>query len=163
MIQLKSSEIQEVREEILESQGGVCDLCGEVIDEKSGISLDHQHKKKSETNGVDGAGLVRGVLCRSCNVMEGKVWNNMTRYLQPTCVQDRVEWLEKLIQYYKKENYPLIHPSEKPKEEIVSKRNYNKLAKVYKGRKKFPEYPKSGKLTMGLSVLFEEYEIPPYN
>jgi len=71
--------------------------------------------------------------------------------------------LEELIAYYKKGTYDIIHHTEKPKENKVSKRNYNKLKKEYTGKKKFPEYPKSGKLTLGLQVLFEEYGIAPYN
>ena len=53
--------------------------------------------------------------------------------------------------------------SEVPKAPTVSKRNYNKLKRVYSGKKKFPEYPKSKKLTLALQVLFEEYQIEPYN
>ncbi|UOK16725.1 putative DNA endonuclease VII [Vibrio phage phiKT1024] len=168
--QLKASEVKEVREDILKEQGGVCALCGEEIDEHSGASLDHQHMLKRETVGEDGAGLVRGVLCRQCNVMEGKIWNNMGRYIQPENVQERIEWLESLISYYRKDNYDLIHPNEKPAEPKVSKKNYNKLKREYHKdienglkKRKFPEYPKSGKMTIGLMSLFEEYDIPPYN
>ena len=107
--------------------------------------------------------MVRGVLCRSCNVWEGKIWNNTQRYRQPKNVQDRIDMLEALIEYYKKDNYNFIHPSEKSKDPQVSKRNYNLLKKKYSGKRKFPEYPKSGKLTLALQVLFKEYEIPPFN
>jgi len=167
--QLKTNEIQEVRENILTEQNGCCALCGVEITEATGYSLDHQHMTKKETIGEDGAGLIRGVLCRSCNVWEGKIWNNTQRYRQPKSVQDRIDMLEKLIEYYKKDNINLIHPSEKIKEPIVSKSNYNKLKKQYsfslhiKGKKKFPEYPKSGKLTKILENLFNEFEIEPYN
>jgi hypothetical protein len=161
--QLKASEVTEVREEILAKQDGLCAWCGDEITEATGVSLDHQHKKKSDPCGPDGAGLIRGVLCRRCNVLEGKIWNNMTRFMQPGDVQDRIEILKALIGYYECGTYDIIHPSEKPKEPTVSKRNYNKLKKVYEGRKKFPEYPKSGKLTVGLRDLFEQYDIEPYN
>lgn len=163
LIQMKSGDIPTIREEILSTQDGKCELCGEPITEETGYSLDHQHMLKRETIGEDGAGLVRGVLCRACNVWEGKIWNNTGRYRQPENVQDRIEMLEKLIEYYKKDNYQLIHPSEKPKEQTASKRNYNKLKKEYDGRAKFPEYPKSGKLTIRLAELFEVYGIEPYN
>lgn len=161
--QLKSVDISEVRAEILKEQHGLCALCSNEINEDSGTSLDHQHKKKSDIIGVDGAGLIRGVLCRACNCCEGKAWNSMQRYLGVKTVQDRVNFLKKLIEYYEKENYPLVHPSEKIPENIVSKSNYNRLKKLYVGKKKFPEYPKSGKLTLGLKVLFEKYEISQYN
>lgn len=161
--QLKNSEVSEVRNQILEEQNGCCALCGVEISERTGVSLDHQHKLKSNPVGPDGDGLIRGVLCRSCNVWEGRLWNNTSRYRQPESVQDRIDMLEELIAYYKMGTHDLIHPSEKPKENKVSKRNYNKLKKEYTGKKKFPEYPKSGKLTLGLQVLFEEYGIAPYN
>lgn len=161
--QLKSSEVTKLREEILEKQGGLCAWCGDEITEETGYSLDHQHKTSKEELGVDGAGLVRGVLCRACNVLEGKIWNNMTRFRQPEDVYDRIEILKALVGYYECGTYDIIHHTEKPKEPTVSKRNYNKLKKLYEGKKKFPEYPKSGKLTLGLRVLFEEYGIEPYN
>lgn len=161
--QLKSNEVQITRETILQEQCGLCALCNEVITEDSGASLDHQHKRKSDEIGVDGAGLVRGVLCRACNVWEGRLWNGTTRYRQPKSVQERIDMLKNLMQYYEKENYPLVHPSEKIPAKIVSKANYNKLKRIYKEKKKLPEYPKSGKLTLGLQVLFEKYEIEPYN
>jgi hypothetical protein len=163
LTQLKSSDIPEIRSEILEEQGGSCALCNVKITDSTGYSLDHQHKLKSEPYGPDGAGLIRGVLCRACNVLEGKIWNNTQRYMQPENVQDRIDILLGLVEYYKKGTYPLVHPSEKPKEATVSKRNYNKLKKAYSGKKKFPEYPKSNKLTKNLSGLFEEYSINPYN
>lgn len=168
--QLKNSELKEVREEILKEQNGLCAICGKQITEKTGVALDHQHRFKKEIVGEDGAGLVRGVLCRSCNTEDGKIWNSMNRYIQPKNVQERIEFLENLISYYKKTNYNLIHPNEKPKELDVSKKNYNKLKKLYlkdfeqkKKKRKFPEYPKSKKLTKILKKLFEEYNIEPYN
>lgn len=161
--QIKNKDIPNIRHKILEKQDGLCKLCKEPINETTGYSLDHQHMTKKETIGEDGAGLVRGVLCRACNVMEGKIWNSMRRYIQPENVQDRIEWLESLLEYYKEDNYNVIHPSELPKEPTVSKSNYNKLKKLYDGKAKFPEYPASKKLTKRLKELFEEYQIEPFN
>ena len=163
MKQLKSNEVADLRNEILKEQHGKCALCDSIITEDTGYSLDHQHKTSKETIGEDGAGLVRGVLCRACNVWEGKIWNNTQRYRQPKNVNDRIGMLTALIAYYEKGTYDVIHHTEKVKEPVVSKRSYNKLKKAYAGKKKFPEYPKSGKLTLGLQVLFEEYGIAPYN
>jgi len=52
--QLKTTDIPKVREEILEEQSGKCGLCGDVITSVDGISLDYQHKRKSDPIGVDG-------------------------------------------------------------------------------------------------------------
>lgn len=173
-VQLKNKDIPEIRSKILKEQEGLCVLCNKPITERSGISLDHQHKLKSSEIGIDGGGLIRGVLCRSCNVQEGKIWNSTQRYIQAKTVQDRIDWLENLIQYYKKENYNIIHPNEAPKPKKLSKKNYNKVKKLYdteefipkrKNQKKkpFPEYPKSGKATKILIELFEKYQIELFN
>lgn len=45
----------EFKEQLLESQGGVCAICGKVADGK--WHLDHEH----------GTGRIRGVLCSRCN------------------------------------------------------------------------------------------------
>jgi len=163
LIQLKAIDVSRIRNEILLKQNNRCALCNEQINECTGYSLDHQHKIAREVIGEDGAGLIRGVLCRSCNVLEGKIWNNTRRYIQPKNVQERIEFLESLISYYKQPTYQYIHPSENVKEPIVSKRNYNKLKKVYDKKAKFPEYPKSKKITIKLKELFKEYNIEPYN
>jgi len=163
LTQLKTKDIPKVRSELLENQNNCCAICGESITDKSGVSLDHQHKLKSDIPGPDGAGLIRGVLDRKCNVLEGKIWNAMTRYIQPKCVQERISFLQSLIDYYERGTYDLIHPNEAPKLPDVSKKNYNKLKKIYDGKKRFPEYPKSKKLTLGLQILFEKYNIKPYN
>lgn len=163
LTQLKSNEVSTLRENILKTQNGLCAICGCIITDETGYSLDHQHKVKKENIGEDGAGLIRGVLCRACNVWEGKIWNSTQRYRQPNNVSERIEMLKSLITYYENGTYPFIHHTEKIKEKIVSKRNYNKLKKVYSGNKKFPEYPKSGKLTLSLKILFHEYNISPFN
>ena len=169
--QLKTKDITEIREMILKEQDGCCALCHNPITEKSGVSLDHQHRTKSSVIGENGGGLVRGVLCRRCNVFEGKIWNNSKRF---GLNDDLSTWLRDLANYLDKENYPLIHPSEEPKEPKLSKRNYNKCKKLYdleefipkrKNQKKkpFPEYPKSGKVTKALKEIFDRFEISPWN
>ncbi len=70
--EIKTVQIQQLRDDLLKEQGGRCGICGCLLDESSGISLDHQHMTKKETAGKDGAGLIRGVLCRACNVMENQ-------------------------------------------------------------------------------------------
>jgi len=162
--QLNASEIAKIREEILKEQNGKCAICGCEITEATGSALDHQHRTQKETLGENGAGLIRGVLCRNCNVMEGKIWNNSKRF----GIHENIkEWLTSLIDYLDNPNYPLIHPSEKPKSPSVSKRNFNILLKKIKldasYTKKLPIYPKSSKLTQDLKKLFELYDVPPYN
>jgi len=163
--QLKQKDVEPLRNQLLKEQNGKCALCNVEINSKTGVSLDHQHKLKSEKNGIDGNGLIRGVLCRACNVWEGKIWNSTKRYLGAKTVQEHTTSLKNLVAYYEKENLPFIHPSEQPKEPKLSKRNYNKLKKLWdlNKKRKLPPYPKSGKLTMPLLAAFEEFNIKPYN
>ena len=158
--QIKSTEVKELREKILENQGFKCAICGKDIRNDPGFALDHQHKlNKNQTLGTDGAGLIRGVLCRDCNVLEGRIWNNSTRYKQFKTVKERNEFLKQLIQYYENGTYPFIHPTEKVPLKSISKRQYNKLKKVCL---KVPEYPKSTHLTKKLEELFNKYKINPF-
>lgn len=161
---LKIKEVKEVKAQILESQGFRCAICGKPLTLEESV-LDHQHKmRKSDENGPGGDGLVRGALCQGCNLAEGKITNALFRFLQIRTTKDRVLFLQKLIEYYSKGTYPFVHPTEVKKEPQVSKKNFNKLNKLYsKETGKSLEYPKSKKLTKKLKVLFEKYNINPYN
>lgn len=60
---LKTKDIPVIRRQILLEQDYKCPLCGNTITEDDRITLDHQHKyRNSDPNGVDGNGLIRGVL-----------------------------------------------------------------------------------------------------
>lgn len=161
--QLKSSSIPNTREKILDIQSGICPLCGNKVERPV---LDHKHKfKKADSNGENGNGLVRGVLCSDCNSAEGKIHNAISRFVTRD-PQKEIEFLKNLIKYYQDGYYPLIHPLEAPKEKDVSKSNFNKLSKLYKlkyPKKKPLVYPKSKKLTKQLKLLFKEFNINPYN
>lgn len=165
MRNLKSSEIASVRATILKEQGYRCPLCGKEITEKDKITLDHQHKvRKSDPNGVDGNGQIRGVLCLECNALEGKIYNACTRFLHQPTKEQRIQFLLNLVAYYQQEPYPLIHPSEVPPEPKLSKRNFNKLKKLYESKYHKPlEFPKSGKMVKKLEPLYKEFNINPYN
>jgi hypothetical protein len=65
MYQLTQGELKKVRELLIKKQEGLCDLCGEMMEEGTWNPpvVDHCHK----------SGLVRGVIHRNCNTGEGKV------------------------------------------------------------------------------------------
>ena len=67
MTRLTYSQVAVVRARKLTEQGGACALCGE---QPVAPCLDHCH-----TNGH-----IRGVLCRGCNALLGKLENNRKRY-----------------------------------------------------------------------------------
>lgn len=156
---LKTKDIKTIKQMLLEKQGYRCAICGKELTLENSV-LDHQHKqRKSDKNGVNGNGLVRGVICQEDNLSEGKIWNSMSRFQGARTPQDRINWLRKLIRYYEAGTLPFIHPSEKIPEKSVSKRQYNKLKKIYP---KTPDYPKSTHLTKRLKELFEKFNIDPY-
>lgn len=159
--QLKSTDIPIYREIISKEQNFSCAICGDKLGE--GCALDHQHKLKSEENIVNGNGLIRGVLCRECNVLEGKIWNNTLRYKQLKTPLEKSEYLKKVISYYSKEPYKLIHPNEKPKNIVIGKREYNKVMKWAKDNKIWTpkklekvKYNKN-KMSKSLCLLYEMY------
>lgn len=183
LIQLKQKDIPKYRDLIIKEQQGLCAICKETlpIDEKNGISLDHQHRTKNEPVGQNGAGLIRGVLCRDCNVFEGKIWNNSKRYGK---FKTLPQFLRAVADYLEKENYPYIHPTEEEKPQRVSKRQYNLLIKAHKahnnktidkkpnnekpnnGKKnnnmEIPPFPEKRKPSQKLLNLFATYNISPY-
>lgn len=175
LIQLKQKDIPKYRELIIKEQQGLCAICKETlpIDEKNGISLDHQHRTKNEPIGQNGAGLIRGVLCRDCNVFEGKIWNNSKRYGK---FKTLPQFLRAVADYLEKDNYPYIHPTEQEKPKYISKRQYNLLVKAHntahnnlkeiknpKNPKEIPPFPEKRKPSQKLLNLFAKYNISPYN
>jgi len=68
--QIKLSQVAEVRELLLQQQTGLCALCHETVEPGKAV-LDHDHK----------SGLIRGVLHRGCNALEGTIANSLPRNL----------------------------------------------------------------------------------
>jgi hypothetical protein len=143
--------------------------------------VDHSHSNNAKNLGTDDGSLIRGVINRQANILEGKITNSFIR-----CGLHKVnitlpEFLRNLADYL--ENPPLlhknyIHPSEKPKEPKLKKTSVNKIIKLFKKRypnKKLPgvlvykkKKTKKGSLkdkdkilTAGLQTLFAEFNIKP--
>lgn len=69
--QLTAGDVAFYRARLLKEQGGICALC--KLQCKKYV-LDHKHKKRlSDTNGVNGDGCIRGVLCDGCNRIEASI------------------------------------------------------------------------------------------
>lgn len=151
--QLKAKDVPKLRRFLLEKkQDGKCPICEKIIEDPC---LDHSHIKR-----IGGSGLIRGVLCRTFNVFIAKSENNCTRY--GIKQSDLPQILRSCANYLEREHLPYIHPSERPKDPKLKKQSYNKLLKAYKNsgkRAKFPEYPKSQKLTKKIAELFEQFGI----
>lgn len=109
MRKLKHAEVAPTREAILKSQKHRCPLCDGRMT-KAGIKdpvLDHCHKH----------GHIRGVLCRNCNQMEGKIKNSANRAKNKLTYE---EWLKNLSAYWELHStpqVPLLHPTFKTPED----------------------------------------------
>lgn len=152
--QLKAKDIKPLRKHILRKQKGICLICKKKVNRPC---LDHHHKKR-----IKGTGLIRGVLCSSCNVFIAKSENNSVRYgfsnkELPNILRNTADYLEK-------KQYPYLHPSEREKPLKLGKSSFNKLKKLHDAKytKRKPlEFPKSEKMTAPLQKLFKEFDIEP--
>lgn len=164
-VELKNKDISILKKKIHKENNGVCPLLGVPVPLDK-TALDHIHKLKSEEYDVD-KGTIRNTIEFRSNAMEGKITNNWKRLFGadtskhpvdlPTFLRNLADYLE--AGAYSEDDTYYIHPTEVPKAKKIKKAAYNKLKKLYKGRAKFPEYPKSQKLTKKLEKLFSEYNI----
>ena len=150
-IQLSNKDLNWLRLKLLELQDNKCAICGCDVTDKSHI--DHKHKTSKETNGVNGAGLIRGLLCPNCNLLLGKIENNAKRFQRDDDLPNLLRRIADYIIEYT--NY--IHPTEKPKIKKISKRQFNKLQKL-EPKAKYG----TGKLTQVLEKLFNKHSINPF-
>jgi len=154
-IELNSKTLKELRDKLYE-ENYICPICNEVI-EYNNVVLDHQHKTyKDQEIGEDGAGLVRGILCRNCNSFEGKVSNSFRR-LGLHKKTDISTVLRGLADYLEQDNLEYVHPREVPKPKKLKKSSYNKLVKI--STVKVPKYTRN--YTKALEKLFIRFKIEP--
>lgn len=124
MNRLKTNQIQQVKEMFLEKQQYICPLCTISLREMPSVNicLDHDHH----------TGMVRGVLCRNCNSMEGKISRAITRAKRTLSV---VEYLRRLQEYWAfNQSGSIIHPTFKTPEEKLLLRN--KRARLARAKRK---------------------------
>lgn len=101
LIRIKTSQIAAVRSAIAtKRQNGRCPLCTRSFGTRVIECLDHDHV----------TGLIRGVLCKNCNGIEGKIKNLAAR---GRVGLTSVEYLQKIIDYwtlYETDRTGLLHP-----------------------------------------------------
>lgn len=120
---LKTSELPLVRRSIFTKQAGVCPLCGESVPFAS-TCLDHDHA----------TGLIRGVLCRNCNGIEGKIKNLVNRARKGKPPKD---YLGRLVLYWirhETDQWGVLHPLHKTDDE--KRLRVNKLARKRRATKR---------------------------
>lgn len=110
---LKASQVPAVRAAILtQRQGGKCGVCGTGLTVREAC-LDHDHT----------TGHIRGVLCRNCNGIEGKIKNLVTRGRRG---MKHADYLGRVILYWlhhEKNPSGLFHPIHKTEDEKRLLRN----------------------------------------
>lgn len=113
---MRTKDIPEVKQRILKEQGYRCLLCKVDLRriQSRNICLDHCHK----------TGFIRGVLCRNCNGVLGKVENLATRAKKDLT---HVMWLDHAVGFLKDTSkapaYDLIHPTFKTEAQKRELRN----------------------------------------
>lgn len=123
---IKTSEIPIVKAALLAKQQYVCCLCPEPLTVATSC-LDHNHK----------TGLVRGVLCRNCNGIEGKIFNLANRAKRGLTVKD---FLGKVILYWIKHEtnqtglYHPLHKTADEKRERVNRKARERRATTKKNK-----------------------------
>ncbi len=116
---LKQQDIAKVREEISSLQGNLCAICQTAMEEKC---LDHDHK----------TGIIRSVLCRNCNGIEGKIFNLCRRGKRNATEAEYIVEILNYWNFHKQNPRGIFHPTYKTEDEKRIKRN----KKVRLNRKK---------------------------
>jgi hypothetical protein len=146
--QLRPADVPRFRQHIASLQNDRCPLCERELDAPV---LDHWH-----TKGNKGNGMVRLVLCRSCNSLLGKIENALPRYKIPYSLAPK--WLSNTAKYMLRDTTNLVHPTEKPKVKI-SKTEFNRFKRLAEadGITVSYKYPTNGILRGKLLALYQLY------
>jgi hypothetical protein len=126
MRKLARAEVADIRAVLLAKQGFACAVCGTKLrgNARGGATLDHCHD----------TGVIRGVLCRSCNGGEGKVKNAAIRYGGGKMKWRK--WLQDMLGYLAFHSQPrtrYLHPTWLNEDEKRLKRN--KKARLTRARR----------------------------
>lgn len=124
MMRIKATQVAGVRQDFADKQGGRCGICLQPTPPASQV-LDHDHT----------TGYIRGMLCRNCNGVEGKV-KNLARRGQR--MYDHLWFLRRLVAYWDQHDgvtpeHGLIHPTHKTADE--KRLRANKLARARRAAK----------------------------
>ena len=111
-VHLTRADIKPMRELIAEEQHNICPMCQRPLDNPC---LDHFHRER-----LGGTGHVRGVLCRGCNALLGKIENNCRRNKVPLEMLPVV--LANTALYLQKEPHPLLFPAKPTKNKRKGKK-----------------------------------------
>ena len=164
LIQITNNDKADFRTYWHKKQNSICPLLGVSVPFDN-IALDHKHKRKSDPVGINGGGLIRGVVQMQANALEGKIINNFKRLGLEKHI-DIVSYLRALADYLEHPPIPqiYIHPDEMKKPPKITKNWFKKLNKEY--LLKYPKrkplvFPGRNKMTNLLVLLSHEFDLPP--
>ena len=165
-IEMKQKEIKILKEKLWLQNGKKCPVLDKEVPLNK-MALDHAHKRKDDEYAFN-KGVIREALDFRTNAVLGKLENALKRtalsyaddFDLPTFLRNAADYFERGAYVDEDGNY-YVHPNEVHKDPKLTKQSYNRLKKVYDKKAKFPEYPKSQKLSKKLKELFEEYNLEP--
>lgn len=134
-VKIKSTDIAQVRDELLEKQNWICPVCNQSLRYTltRNIVVDHDHN----------TGYIRAVMHRGCNKAEGSIFKTAQKWGKAANLQEVIKVLESLIAFWKLHNKPqtnLIyynHKTPKEKQEAAKKKAAKKRAAKKTTIKKF--------------------------
>lgn len=163
---MKQKDIKPLKEKIWIKNNKKCPVLDKEI-ELDKIVLDHAHKRNDEAYS-ESKGVIRESLDFRVNATLGKLENSLKRtgliYTEGFNIS---QFLHNAADYFERGPYRdeegnlYVHPTEVTPEPKLMKRSYNELKKIYDKKAKFPEYPKSKKLTKQLKNIYEYYNMTP--
>lgn len=125
LVKIKVAQIAAVRNAIASRrQGNKCPLCERTFGARVISCLDHDHV----------TGLVRGVLCKNCNGIEGKIKNLAVRGRVGLTSVEYLRNIANYMDHYSIDRTSLLHPLHLTTDEKRVKRN-TKARKVRAKRK----------------------------
>lgn len=89
----KRTELPAIRKELMAKQKGICPICGKDLTRTptKNLVVDHDHT----------TGVVRALLHRGCNGLEGKVLRLLTTWGKAKGVHEAMYTLERLVEFWK--------------------------------------------------------------
>lgn len=129
LTKFKRTELPAVRKELMHRQNGVCPICGKDLTRVAvkNLVVDHDHK----------TGVVRAVMHRGCNGLEGKVLRLLTTWGKASSLVEAKETLCRLIGFWDRHRTPQtdwIYYNHKTQAE--KKTAYNKKRRKLYAKKK---------------------------
>jgi len=145
-----------LKNEMIKEQNNKCLLCEQELTKST---LDHSHRSI-----VHGTGLIRGVLCSSCNMLEGKLANNAVR--NGLTIEQFKNFTKNIHDYiFVREHKPYVHANLAPVAKRLKKNSYKKLIEALRaqGSKEsdLPDYPKTQRYGAPLQRAFAKVDFEP--